>query len=41
MKKLFILLIACFCIFSAHAAYLRNVPMTLTQPDGSVLRRFK
>ena len=37
MKRLFILLIACFCIVSAHAAYLRNVPMTLTQPDGSVL----
>ena len=40
MKRLFILLIACFCIFSAHAAYLRNVPMTLTQPDGSVLHCF-
>ena len=37
MKKLFLLLVACFCILSGHAAYLRNVPMTLTQPDGTVL----
>ncbi len=28
---------ACFCLIGAHAAYLKNVPMTLTQPDGSVL----
>ena len=28
---------ACFCLGSIHAAYLRNVPMTLTQPDGTVL----
>jgi M6 family metalloprotease-like protein len=40
MKKLFILLIACFCIFSAHAAYLRNIPMTVNQPDGTVLHCF-
>ena len=37
MKKLFLLLIACFSLLSVHAAYLRNVPMALTQPDGSVL----
>ena len=37
MKKLVLLVIACCCLFSAHAAYLRNVPKTLTQPDGSVL----
>ena len=40
MKRLFILLIACFCFISAHAAYLRNIPMTVTQPDGSVLHCF-
>ena len=37
MKKLFILLMACFCIASAHAAFLRNIPMTVNQPDGTVL----
>ena len=40
MKKLLILLVACFCIVNAHAAYLRNVPMTLNQPDGTVLHCF-
>ena len=40
MKRLFILLIACFCIVSAHAAYLRNIPMTVNQPDGTVLHCF-
>ena len=37
MKKLFLLIIACFCFGTVHAAYLKNIPMTLTQPDGSVL----
>ena len=37
MKKTVLLLIACFCFMSAYAAYLRNIPMTLTQPDGTVL----
>ena len=40
MKKLLILLVACFYIVSAHAAYLRNVPMTLNQPDGTILHCF-
>ena len=31
---------ACFCIASAHAAYLRNIPMTVNQPDGTVLHCF-
>ena len=33
-------MVACLCITMAHAAYLRNVPMTLTQPDGTVLHCF-
>ena len=37
MKKYYLLIIACFCCISVHAAYLKNVPKTLTQPDGSVL----
>ena len=40
MKKLIILMIACFCIVSAHAAYLKNIPMTVNQPDGTVLHCF-
>ena len=40
MKRLFILLITCFCIVNVHAAYLRNIPMTLTQPDGTILQCF-
>ena len=28
---------ACFCLIGAYAAYLKDVPMTLTQPDGTVL----
>jgi len=38
MKKYFILLIMCFCLASVHAAYLRNIPMTVTQPDGTILQ---
>ena len=37
MKKIVLLIIACCCLISVHAAYLKNVPKTLTQPDGSVL----
>ena len=40
MKKLALLLLACLSITCAHAAYLRNIPMTLTQPDGTVLHCF-
>ena len=40
MKRLILLLIACSCIVSVHAAYLRDVPITLTQRDGSVLHCF-
>ena len=40
MKRLVILLIACCCILTAHAAYLRNIPVTVTQPDGTVLQCF-
>ena len=40
MKKLFLLIIACFCFLGVHAAYLRDVPMTITQPDGTVLHCF-
>ncbi|MBR4146673.1 MAG: M6 family metalloprotease domain-containing protein [Bacteroidales bacterium] len=40
MKKLITLLMACFCMINVHAAYLRNIPMTLTQPDGTVLHCF-
>ena len=40
MKKLILLIIACFCFLGVHAAYLRDVPMTLTQPDGTVLHCF-
>ena len=37
MKRILLLIIACFCLGSVHAAYLRNIPVTLTQPDGTVL----
>ena len=30
----------CLCIINVHAAYLRNIPMTLSQPDGTVLQCF-
>ena len=33
-------MIACFCMANAYAAYLRNIPMTVNQPDGSVLHCF-
>ena len=31
---------ACFCFINAHAAYLRDVPVTVNQPDGTVLNCF-
>jgi M6 family metalloprotease-like protein len=40
MKKLFFLLITFFSLINVHAAYLRNIPMTVTQPDGTVLKCF-
>ena len=44
MKKLvallFTLLSLCLGIVNVHAAYLRNVPVTVTQPDGTVLHCF-
>ena len=40
MKKIVILLVAFFSIISVYAAYLRDVPMTVTQPDGSILQCF-
>ena len=40
MKKKILLLIACFCLVNVQAAYLKDVPMTLTQPDGTVLHCF-
>ena len=33
-------MMACFCFAGAHAAYLRNIPMTVNQPDGTVLHCF-
>ena len=40
MKKIIFLTIAYLCMANAYAAYLRNIPMTLNQPDGSVLHCF-
>ena len=42
MKKFvtIILLLMCFSLGNVYAAYLRNIPMTVTQPDGSVLQCF-
>ena len=40
MKRIITLLVSCFCIINVYAAYLRNIPMTLTQPDGTVLECF-
>ena len=40
MKRFILLIIACCCFFSVHAAYLKDVPKTLTQPDGTVLHCF-
>jgi len=35
-----LLLITIFFFTKIHAAYLQNVPQTLTQPDGSILECF-
>ena len=42
MKRFFtfILLMICFSIGNVHAAYLRDIPVTVTQPDGTVLNCF-
>ena len=40
MKRIYLLLIACFCFINAQAAYLKNIPVTVTQPDGTVLQCF-
>lgn len=40
MKKCLALLTMCLCLANAYAAYLRNIPMTVTQPDGTVLQCF-
>ena len=44
MKKLVTLLLfltfSCFGIVNVHAAYLRDIPVTVTQPDGTVLHCF-
>ena len=42
MKRIFafFLLMACFSLGNVHAAYLRNIPMTVTQPDGTILQCF-
>lgn len=40
LKKIIIILIACFSLANVHAAYLKDVPVTLTQPDGSILECF-
>ena len=40
MKRFLFLLVACFCIINVQAAYLRNIPKTVNQPDGTVLHCF-
>ena len=40
MKKLFLLLAACVCMMSTQAAYLKDIPVTKTQPDGYVIHCF-
>lgn len=40
MKKLFLLSVLIFCFFSVKAAYLKDVPMTLVQPNGDTLHCF-
>ena len=44
MKKLvtllLVLLTLCLGVFNVQAAYLRDVPVTVTQPDGTVLHCF-
>ena len=40
MKRLAFLMMACLCIVNVHAAYLRNIPKIINQPDGTVLHCF-
>ena len=40
MKRLLLLLVTCFCLASVQAAYLRDIPVTVTQPDGTELQCF-
>lgn len=40
MKKLTFLLFALFYVVSANAAYLKNVPVVLKQPDGTIIHCF-
>ena len=40
MKRIIILLVSFFSFINVQAAYLRNIPMTVTQPDGTVLQCF-
>ena len=40
MKRFTLLLMACFCVMAVHAAYLKDIPVTKTQPDGTVIHCF-
>ena len=40
MRRLALVFAACFCFLYTHAAYLKDIPMTLTQPDGTILHCF-
>ncbi|TSA37618.1 MAG: M6 family metalloprotease domain-containing protein [Porphyromonadaceae bacterium] len=42
MTRIFIavFVVTCFCNLSLQAAYLKNVPQTFTQPDGTILKCF-
>lgn len=40
MKRIIVLLFSCFIIANVNAAYLKDIPMTVTQPDGTVLHCF-
>ena len=37
MKRLFIMFLVCFTITNIFAAYLENIPSSVTQPDGTVI----
>ena len=40
MKRITMILAICLCFINGFAAYLRNVPITVTQPDGTELHCF-
>ena len=40
MKRFVLLIAACFCYIYGFTAYLRDIPVTVTQPDGTVLHCF-